>query len=132
MADMELKTKKSPLCILVVEDNELLQQIFLSTYKNAHVVRTASTIKQAWEMFNRKPPDIVFMDIALPDGNGHDLVYRIKKARPETYIVMVTASTYTDDKEEAVFNHVNGFITKPFGKAQIDGTIARYWETKAD
>jgi len=117
----------SPLHILVVEDSELLRDIFSTTLCKEHLVETAPTIKEGWELFLKNNPDIVFLDISLPDGTGHDLAYKIKTHSPKTYVIMATASDYADDKEEAAFNHVDGYMTKPFGKQHIDDIIVRYW-----
>jgi len=126
----EQKELRSPLCILVVEDSSLLRQIFDTTLGKEHIVETAATIKEGWDLYLQKSPDIVFLDILLPDGNGHDLAYRIKGRNPKAFVIMATASDYVDDKEEAAFNRVDGFITKPFGKRKIDDIIDRYWAAR--
>lgn len=121
---------RSPLNILVVEDSNFLRQILSTTLGKEHIVEEASTIKEGWNTYLKKAPDIVFLDILLPDGNGHDLARRIKEHNPKTFVIMATASDYSDDKEEASFNRVDGFITKPYGKQTIDDIVDRYWAGK--
>ncbi len=130
MLEDNLNPCHSPLKILVVEDSDLLRQIFETTLGKEHVIVTAANAKEGWDFYQKSAPDIVFLDIMLPDGNGHDLAYRIKTRNPKAFIVMATASDYADDKEEAAFNHVDGFITKPFGKQKIDEAICRFWSTR--
>jgi DNA-binding NtrC family response regulator len=127
----EQKKARSPLHILVVEDSVLLREIFSGAFGKEHIVETAPSVKEGWNAYLKKTPDIVFLDILLPDGNGHDLAYKIKERNPKTYVVMATASDYTDDKEEASFNRVDGFLTKPFDKRKIDDIIDRYWTTRS-
>ncbi len=126
----EHKITQSPLRILIVEDSDFLRQIFSTTLQKEHFIEQASTLKEGWALYLEKKPNVVFLDILLPDGNGHDLAHRIKEHNPKTYVVMATASDFADDKEEAAFNHADGFITKPFGKQQIDGALDRYWATR--
>lgn len=121
----------SPLRILVVEDSDFLRQTLSTAMSALHEVAAVASAKEGWAAYLEKTPDIVFLDIMLPDGSGHDLAYQIKKRTPETFIVMATASHYADDKEEALFNRVDGFLTKPYGKDKIDEIIARYWKTRA-
>ncbi|MDD3370277.1 MAG: response regulator [Alphaproteobacteria bacterium] len=126
----ESKQMRSPIKILIVEDSDLLRGIFKTALSAEHLIEGAATVKEGWEMFLEYAPNIVFLDITLPDGSGHDLAYRIKTRAPKTYIVMATASDYTDDKEEAAFNRADGYLTKPFGKHEIDSVIERYWSSR--
>ncbi|MFA4994387.1 MAG: response regulator [Bdellovibrionales bacterium] len=126
----EQKKVRSPLHILVVEDSDLLRQIFSKTLGKEHIIEAAATAKEGLALYLKKNPDLVFLDILLPDGSGHDLAFQIKEHNPKTFVVMATASDYTDDKEEATFNRVDGFLTKPFSKQQIDDVIDRYWAAR--
>lgn len=126
----EQKKARSPLHILVIEDSDFLREIFTTALDKEHVIETAKNAKDGWMLYMKKNPDIVFLDILLPDGNGHDLAYRIKERTPKTFVVMATASDYVDDKEEASFNRVNGYVTKPFDKKKIDEIIDLYWATR--
>jgi DNA-binding NarL/FixJ family response regulator len=94
------------------------------------MIGAAATAKEGWNLYLKNNPDIVFLDILLPDGSGNDLAHKIKEHNPKAYIVMATASDYADDKEEAAFNHVDGFPTKPFDKQKVDDLIDRYWATR--
>jgi len=127
----ETPKTRSPLNILVVEDSEFLREIFTTALGKEHVIETAKNAKDGWMLYMKKNPNIVFLDILLPDGNGHDLAYRIKERTPKTFVVMATASNYTDDKEEASFNRVDGYVTKPFDKKKIDEIIDHYWTARA-
>jgi len=127
----ETSKARSPLNILVVEDSEFLREIFMTALDKEHAIETAKNAKDGWMLYMKKNPNIVFLDILLPDGNGHDLAYRIKERTPKTFVVMATASNYTDDKEEASFNRVDGYVTKPFDKKKIDEIIDHYWTARA-
>ncbi len=131
---VEEKIKSTPvrpaLRLLVVEDSAFIRKIFLNLFESEHTIALAATVKEGWEMYKKVRPNIAFLDISLPDGTGHDLAYRIKKDNQGTYVIMATGNDYSADREEAAFNHTDGFITKPFDKAKIGEAIDRYWESK--
>ncbi|MDR3425572.1 MAG: response regulator [Alphaproteobacteria bacterium] len=124
------KTLQYPMCVLLVEDSDLLRQIFKAAFSVENQIETASGAKEGWLAYLTKSPDIVFLDIGLPDGNGHDLAHRIKARTPSTFVVMATANDYTEDRQEAWFNDVDGFITKPYDKQQITDLIDRCRENR--
>ncbi|MDD3370806.1 MAG: response regulator [Alphaproteobacteria bacterium] len=114
------------LCILIVEDSTFLRDVFRKALRAHYSIYTAGGAKEGWRLYADKKPDIVFIDIGLPDGSGHDLTVQIKKDNPACYIVMATASTTFEEKEMAAHNHADGFITKPFNMREIDDCIERY------
>lgn len=127
---LQQKPVRERLCILVVEDSDLLREMFHQAFHDVHSLYMASNLKEGWKLFLDKTPHIVFLDIGLPDGNGHDLARIIKEQDPNTYIIMATASHYVEDKKEAVQNHVDGFIVKPFDKKKINDYIDQYLTTR--
>ena len=112
--------------ILVVEDSELLQEMLRYSFDSAHTVVLASNVTEAWQLYLSHEPDIVFLDIGLPDGSGHDLAFMIKSRTPKTGVIMATASRSIDDKKEAATNNVDGFITKPFSKQAVNNLVDWY------
>lgn len=120
------KSSHERLCILIVEDSDVLREMFRRAFHDMHLVYAASSVKEGWELYLDKSPSIVFLDIGLPDGSGHDLARRIKEKNPATYIVMATASRDVGDKQEAVYSRVDGFITKPFNKQEINDYVDRF------
>lgn len=115
--------EKDDLCILVVEDSSFLKDIFRKSLRTNHKVYVASGVKEGWRLYVDKNPDIVFIDIGLPDGNGHDLTRMIKKDDPSTYVIVATASDNTEQKEISAHNHADGFIGKPFTMKEIEDCI---------
>lgn len=105
--------------ILVVEDHSFLRQLLSETLQGEHEVYAASNFREAWELYLRHEPSVVFLDIQLPDGSGHDLARRIREDQPEAYIIMATASHEVKDMEKANKNLVDGFMIKPFSKSII-------------
>ncbi len=112
--------------ILVVEDNDIQRELFRLALRDQYLVYPASRAQDGWSLFNNKKPDLVFLDIRLPDGDGLDLARKIKEISPSTYVVMATLNNYSEAKEAASKVHADGFITKPFNRNEINDYIDRF------
>jgi len=80
--------------------------------------------------FQWENPDITFLDIKLPDGNGLDLLEQMKKINPNAYIVMVTGSQSPEDVEASKKHKVNGYILKPFNVKKVQEFVDRFHASK--
>lgn len=121
---MTIDSKK--LSLLIVEDNDLLRKMFFEAFCTVYDIHTAPTGAEGWSLFLAKKPDIVFMDILLPDSNGHDLARRMKNHAAGAYVIMMTANNTDDEIEKAIQNNADGFMIKPFDKKKIVGYINEY------
>lgn len=114
------------LSIMVVEDCRMSRKMFHLIFGDDHYVTMAAGVEDGWKLYLEKTPNMVFIDIGLPDGSGNDLAQRIKAHNPAVYIVMATASRKIDDKVAAVRNHVDGYIGKPLRKKELGAYVDRY------
>ena len=104
-----------PLRILVVDDHEIVRQglvALLSRRDAFEVVAEAGSVAEAVSAARRFQPDLVIMDVRLPDGSGIEACRDIRAERPETRVVMLTS--YPD--EEAVLSAIiagaSGYLLK--------------------
>ncbi|MEP7158891.1 MAG: response regulator transcription factor [Chloroflexota bacterium] len=91
--------------LLVVDDHEVVRQglvAMLERRPGFRVVAEAGTAAEAVEMARLHKPDLVVMDVRLPDGSGIEACREIRAEMPETRVVMLTS--YPD--EEAVFSAI--------------------------
>jgi len=123
---LQQKSGRQRLHLLIIEDQYFLRNLLSEVLRADYEIYTVPNLKEGWENYIKKAPDIVFLDIELPDGNGHTLAHKIKEIDPSSYVVMATASNQRDDVELAKYNHVDGFIVKPFSKKKILDCIDRY------
>ena len=96
------QTPPQVLRLLVVDDHEVVRQglvALLDRREGFQVVAEAGTVAEAIEAARRFEPDIVVMDVRLPDGSGVEACREIREARPETKVIVLTS--YADD--DAVF-----------------------------
>ncbi len=94
-----------PLRLLVVDDHEVVRQglvAMLDRRSGFEVVAQAGSMAEAIAQSTRFEPDVVIMDVRLPDGSGIEACREIRAARPETRVVMLTS--YPD--EEAVLSAI--------------------------
>lgn len=64
-------------------------------------------------------PDIIFLDIHLPNISGLKIMNQIQKRDPDAYIVMISADSIMDNVQKAKANGCKAFFTKPFTKDRI-------------
>ena len=88
--------------VLICDDHEVVREglrTLLSRRQDMAVVGEAGTMQEAIETAAKAKPDVVIMDVRLPDGSGVEACRAIREARPETHVIMLTS--YADD--EALF-----------------------------
>lgn len=102
--------------VLVVEDNPMNLELVTDLLEMADFeVISSDTARQAIDMMRSEHPDIILMDVALPDMDGLEAT-RLIKADPEIQnipVVALTAHAMSGDAERAKAAGCNGYITKP-------------------
>jgi len=101
--------------VLLCDDHEVVREGLrglIGRQAGMTVVGEAGTVAEAIEVAARAKPDVVIMDVRLPDGSGVEACRSIREARPETKVVMLTS--YADD--EALFASIiagaSGYLLK--------------------
>lgn len=116
-------------CVFVLEDNDDLRELFtiLLEDDNFKVVTypTATSFKAGME--SEKPcPDIILMDIMLPDGNGMDICAQMKADKRYSAIPIIMMSAHKDMSDVTEFCKADDFIAKPFDINRFINTVERY------
>jgi CheY-like chemotaxis protein len=109
--------------VLVVEDQDFSRKLLTSLLQKGVTCSTAATAAEAIRVYAELAPDVVFLDIELPDATGHQLAKLFRKYDPEVILIMVTANSYVGDVEKAKANQVQGFIAKPYTKKKVIDVI---------
>ena len=112
--------------ILVVEDVEsnflLLKAIIGKIYTLLH----AWNGREAVEMYEQSQPDLILMDIKMPEMNGIEALKEIRKKDTNIPIIMQSAYAFENDMEAARAAGSNGFITKPINIVELKKTISKF------
>jgi DNA-binding NarL/FixJ family response regulator len=91
--------------VMLVDDHEVVRmglRTLLERRERFIIVGEAGTIAEAVAVAHRAQPDVIVMDIRLPDGTGVDACREIRSERPETRVIMLTS--YADD--EAIYGSI--------------------------
>ena len=86
-------------CILIADDNPAVRQIvrnFLSKRLNGHYFREAASGREAIELALKSKPDLVILDISMPDMDGVMVAKHLKQSMPETPIILFTIYKFDD------------------------------------
>ena len=143
---MQIASRPTTIRILAVEDNPADVRLLIEALKDATVtneLHIAESGQQALDMlFGLSPgskalsPDIVLLDLNLPDLSGHDVLQRIK-SHPELRcipVVVLTTSREEQDILESYQRYANSYITKPADYdrfIQVVRTIEEFWLSTA-
>lgn len=110
--------------ILLVEDNnELVADITTYLKENGFVTETALTLREAVDRVAVYEYDLVILDLGLPDGDGLEVISKLREKEAETAILILTAHDSIDAKVKGLNMGADDYITKPFHKAELNARI---------
>lgn len=115
--------------ILIIEDNEdNMYMIKFILEKNNLVVRMAKTGVDGYTKALKEKPDLILMDIQLPDISGIEVTRRIRQSSIGNSIPILAISSYamTGDKQKAINAGCSGYIEKPINPETIMDEINKY------
>jgi len=119
---------ESPVRLLVVEDSPALADALLFAFgfeEGIEAVGVASTVERALEMVAAEQPDVVLMDVRLPDGSGIAATARVVALRPATPVIIMTAHADHLLALEAAEAGAAGFLLKDVRIAKIVSGVRR-------
>lgn len=115
--------------ILIIEDNEdnLYMIKFILEQNNLSIIM-AQTGMEGYHLAINEKPDLILMDIQLPDINGMDVTKLIRQSESGKSIPILAVSSYamTGDKQRALDAGCNGYIEKPIDPETIMENIKQY------
>ncbi|MCA9952516.1 MAG: response regulator transcription factor [Anaerolineales bacterium] len=115
-----------PITVLVVDDHNLFRQglsALLQAAPETAVIGAAATGQEAVAQAEKVQPDVVLMDIMMPDMNGIQATRRILAAQPDIGIIMLTMLEDDDSLFAAMCAGARGYILKGADKAEVLRTI---------
>ncbi|MBM7701973.1 response regulator [Metabacillus iocasae] len=113
--------------ILIVDDAKFMRMTLTSILQNANhvVIGEAENGNEAIELYQSLKPDLVTMDITMPEMSGIEAVKHIKKEDPSAKIVMCSAMGQQKMVVEAIEAGAKDFIIKPFDEIRVLDAINR-------
>jgi two-component system, NtrC family, response regulator AtoC len=117
--------------ILIVDDEKLISwSLATMLKKEGYEVDTAASGNEALEKLRDFKPELVMLDICLPDINGLELLKTFKAANEEIYIVMMTAYANADSAVQALKDGAEDYFGKPFNLDAVKHVVARAFEKR--
>ena len=106
--------------ILIIDDeNDLCQLLSDILSSRGYNAKFAQTKEEALSSLKSQTPDLVFLDIKLPDGDGMKLLSKIKKISPSIVVNIISAYGSKESREKAMRLGTHRFIDKPFSEQDI-------------
>lgn len=112
--------------ILVVDDNQDNIEIIATRLRfRGYEIIEAGTGMQALELIHQNPPDLILLDVMLPDIDGHEVSRRIKgdEQLPFLPIILVTAKDLTQDKVAGLEAGADDYVTKPINFPELEARV---------
>lgn len=121
--------------VLIVEDNEDTQRLVTKRLRaSGHTVMAARGAAEAWAALDAGLPDLVLLDLQLPDGDGLELA-RGMRADPRldrVALVACTAYAFASDKERALEAGCDAWISKPVDIRALAGELEGVWARRRE
>ncbi len=112
--------------VLTIDDNEMTRTVLRAMLFGTahHVCGEAANGKAGYELALKLLPDVVLLDILMPDLSGIDVLKQLKEVMPQVVVLMVTGERDTDTLRQCVAAGASGFIVKPFNAATVLKALA--------
>ena len=116
--------------ILIVEDVELNRDLLVQLLEDDYELVEASDGRQGLEVAGQEKPDLVLLDISLPEMDGYEVAARIRQTDgiESIPIIAVTAHAMAGDEEKALAAGCSDYLSKPIDEDELWSKVARLLE----
>lgn len=105
--------------VLIVDDDQLSRTLAGNVLREKYQPAFARDGKSALEEFVSLAPDIVFLDIGMPDIGGHEVLESLFQIDPEAYVIMFSGRKDKENMMRALETGAQGFLGKPFTREKL-------------
>ena len=110
--------------LLVAEDNASNYRLFYSILHTQYELIHAWNGREAVEQYAKYRPDLVLMDLNMPEMDGYEAVRGIRKYSSQVPVIAVTAYAYAVDEQRVMNSGFNGYLSKPINVGKLKAMIA--------
>src|SRR5256885_15835274 len=110
--------------LLIVDDDESVVAGLTALLEDAYEIRSAGTGRTALQKFGESSPDLVLLDVRLPDTSGLELLKQFKVYEESVPVIMIAGMGTFDHVVEAMKSGAESFLQKPFDDATLQLTLA--------
>jgi two-component system, OmpR family, response regulator len=106
--------------LLVVEDEDTIRELLSGSLRFAGFkVSTAASGAEALRAVTASPPDLVLLDVMMPDGDGFEVIRRLRSSGPEVPVIFLTARDGVRDRVCGLALGGDDYVTKPFSLDEL-------------
>jgi two-component system, NtrC family, response regulator AtoC len=117
--------------ILVVDDQDSIRHFVSKTLEeDGFTVLTTGSVRETRQVIEHDMPDLMLLDLKLPDGTGIELLREIKRLQPEVPIILMTAFGEVETAVEAMSAGAYWFVKKPFQNDELLALVGRALESQ--
>jgi two-component system chemotaxis response regulator CheY len=112
--------------LMIVDDSNIMRRRIERSqqFDEIELVGTAGNGLEALELFKTADPDVVTMDLTMPQMDGIECISRLVELKPAVRILVISALADKATAVEAMEKGANGFLNKPFTDRQLNEAIA--------
>jgi two-component system chemotaxis response regulator CheY len=112
--------------LMIVDDSNIMRRRIERSqqFEDLQLVGTAANGVEALELFKKTDPDVVTMDITMPQMDGIECIGQLVALKPAIRILVISALADKATAVEAMERGANGFLNKPFTDRQLNEAIA--------
>jgi two-component system chemotaxis response regulator CheY len=113
--------------VLIVDDNDLMRTLLRGILRNesCQVVGEAKNGAIALDQVEKTDPDVVFLDVMMPEMDGLEVLQYIKERHPRIKVIMITGNPSVENVQDSIQGGASGFIVKPFNTARVLDTLQK-------
>lgn len=111
--------------LMMIEDDTFSSRLVENVLQKKYPIKTLATADQALSTYAKIAPDLLFLDINLPDVTGHELLEKIISLDPEAYVIMLSGNADKENITQTMSKGAKGFIAKPFTREKLFQYIDR-------
>jgi len=117
---------RRPFRLLIVDDSNIMRRRIERSqqFEDLEVVGAAANGVEALELFRRTDPDLVTMDLTMPQMDGIECIEELVRLKPSVRILVISALADKATAVDAMEKGANGFLHKPFTDRQLNEAIA--------
>src|ERR1043165_4996994 len=105
--------------ILIIDDETQIRKLLeITLQSNDYIVKEASTAKEGLLAAANHPPDLIILDLGLPDESGHSVLKKLREWYSRSIIILSVQSS-EQDIVTALDNGANDYLTKPFRTGEL-------------
>ena len=126
------KDRYRNISVLIVDDVANMRGFLTSSLRSIEVlhIRDASNASDGMKKYEEKRPDIMFLDLDMPDIGGMAVLRSLKQKDPSAFIVIVSGESKVDNVKEALKLGAKGFVVKPYSMQKIIAMLEKARDAK--